>query len=395
MHIIEGGYSLDHLYDCIIVGAGPGGSSLAAKLAKNGFDVLLLDKSKFPRYKVCGGGLTKRASEKMPVDPSPIIRDKVNTFIVAEGSKEKYVIEQKNPFLYMVMRDELDQMLVIHAVSCGATFLTNMNVQKVIEHKGFVVVKTSQQMFYGRFVVGADGIHSTVAKQVGLMTDRKKVAALEMEIYCKKNIIEHFNNKIVIDYKSVPNGYLWVFSKGLHISVGIQSHKLSHEEIAPILQSFIRSYKMDGMVLSEKGSFFSEGGRRDRIVTRKTALIGDAAGLVDSFMGEGIYYALWSAELLANRLITEFKQNSSVLVSYQQDVHTKIIPELKLFEYLGRELYNSPQIADNILSHSPKLISVALEVLEGNRRIESIYKKNINSTVGSHFFSNRGQKIKK
>lgn len=113
---------MTHIYDCIIVGAGPAGSSLGANLANAGIDVLLLDKSTFPRYKVCGGGVTKRALQKMPIDISTIIRDEVNTFVIANGKKEKQVIKQTTPFVFMVMRDELDELLVNYAIKCGVTF---------------------------------------------------------------------------------------------------------------------------------------------------------------------------------------------------------------------------------------------------------------------------------
>lgn len=82
------------IYDVIIVGAGPGGSSLAAKLAETGFHVLILEKQSFPRYKVCGGGVTKRALLKMPIDSTPIIRDQMTSLITVEGN---CICQLKNP----------------------------------------------------------------------------------------------------------------------------------------------------------------------------------------------------------------------------------------------------------------------------------------------------------
>lgn len=366
---------MSHMYDCMIVGAGPGGSSLAAALAKAGLDVLLLDKSKFPRYKVCGGGITKRASLKMPIDISPVIRDKVNTFIIAEGKKEKHVVKHKTPFIYMVMRDELDQLLANYAIDCGVTFKSGAAVKMVEEHMNYVVVKTRTDMFAGKFLVGADGVHSTIAKQVGLMTDRRKAAALEHEIVCNDEMMSYFKNKVVVDYQSVPNGYLWVFPKGRHLSVGIGSYTLNHEEMSPILRSFIDLYQLDGEVISEKGSFLSAGGKRHRLITERTALIGDAAGMVDSFMGEGIYYALWSAELLSCRLVDIFNHQSHTLAPYQKDIDKLILPELQAFDYLGRKFYKSPRAAEFLLTYSPKLLTMAIEVLEGNRGFDGFYKK--------------------
>lgn len=172
------------IYDVIIVGAGPGGSSLAAKLAEVGLHVLILEKQSFPRYKVCGGGVTKRALLKMPIDITPIIRDQITSLITVEENHDIQEFKHKTPFIYMVMRDELDQLLAKHAVDCGEELKEDSFVKKVVEHGGGVEVFTRDEKYSGRYLVGADGVNSIVAKQVGLMSERRKALALEYEFRC-------------------------------------------------------------------------------------------------------------------------------------------------------------------------------------------------------------------
>lgn len=227
---------------------------------------------------------------------------------------------------------------------------------------------TRSKSYLGKYLVGADGVHSPVAKQVGLMTSRDKSLALEYEVLCDQEKLMHFKNKLIIDYRHVLNGYLWIFPKGDHLSVGIGSNTCKHDEMASILESFIASQDIDGEVISAKSAFLSVGGRKQEIITLRTALIGDAGGLVNSLTGEGIYYALWSAELLANQLIAIHANHSRTLIPYQEDVNTIILPELQAFDRLRKRFYKAPKTNGFIITHSQKFLSTALEVLEGNRR---------------------------
>src|ERR671917_50798 len=73
-------------YDVIVVGAGAGGSTAASRLAEAGASVLLADKARFPRDKPCGGGLTMRAVRNCPIDPTPVVEDRVDVAEVREGA---------------------------------------------------------------------------------------------------------------------------------------------------------------------------------------------------------------------------------------------------------------------------------------------------------------------
>lgn len=376
------------IYDVIIVGAGPGGSSLAAKLAEAGLHVLILEKQSFPRYKVCGGGITKRALLKMPTAITPIIRDQITSFVTVEGNHDIQEFKHKTPFIYMVMRDELDQLLAKHAVDCGVELKEDSFVKKVVECGGGVEVFTRDEKYSGRYLVGADGVNSIVAKQVGLMSERRKALALEYEFRCDQATNAKYKNKFIIDYTSVPDGYIWIFPKNGILSAGIGSYSLSRKLMSKYLLSFLDHQEMSGDLLSAKGSFLSAGGTRQPIMTQRTALIGDAAGLVDSFAGEGIYYALWSAELLSDHLIKSIRDRySEAFLTYQRDVDLTIMPELSTLDQFGRKFYKNPKLMQKIVSRFPKLLSLVFDVLEGKRDYSKLYKKfNIVKSYG-HFLN--------
>ncbi|MCF6094717.1 geranylgeranyl reductase family protein [Microaerobacter geothermalis] len=364
-----------HIFDVIIVGAGPGGSCLAAKLAQGGYDVLLLEKCSLPRYKVCGGGITKRAFNKMPIDISSVIRDEVDTFEVELNGENQRVFRHGNPFVFSVMRDELDYLLVNYAISCGADLKTGAFVKDVVEHEDKVIVTTRDQVYEARYVVGADGVNSLVAKQVGLMAQRRKASALEYEIQVDDLELEKYKGRIVIDYGIIPYGYAWIFPKKNHLSVGIGSYTFAHQEMPKLLMKFMSRRQLSGKFLSAKGSFLSAGGVQQPIMTNRVALIGDAAGLVEAFAGEGIYYAIWSGELLYERLKESLDGNAEAFLRYQLDVDAQILAELKIIERMAHLFYQNTRMAHQVITRFPQLMTFGFEVLEGTVSYKAMYQR--------------------
>lgn len=317
------------IFDVIVIGAGPSGSKLAAKLAENGINTLLLEKCTLPRYKVCGGGITRRALKKMPINIDSIIRDEIRTLELRIEGDQIIQFHQEEPFIFSVMRNELDFLLANYAVKCGVTLLTDETVKHIDEMEDLVKVETENETFYGKYVTGADGVNSLVARKTGLMKNKKKAAASEVELNVNDSILERNKSCITIDYGVVKNGYAWIFPKGDHLSVGIGSFSQDHQTMLPLLKKFMT---INNLYIEKdekvKGSFLSAGGKRQKVTSKRIALIGDAAGLVEPFGGEGIYYALWSADLLFRRLKSALQGDTNALQLYQYDVDQLIISEL-------------------------------------------------------------------
>lgn len=364
---------MNKIYDVIVIGAGPAGCQVAAKLADNGFNTLLLEKCSLPRYKICGGGVTKRALDKMPINIDSIVKDEITTLEVSLDGKQNKVFQHHEPVVFSVMRNDLDFLLANYAKKCGATLLSNVTVKHVEEIENHVKVDTDDQTYYGKYVVGADGVHSLVARKAGLMQDKKTAAAYEVELIASDKTLDYFKGRIMMDYGIVPYGYAWVFPKGQHLSVGIGSYYGDHQALLPLLYKFMSynnlQFEKDEKV---KGSFLSVGGDQHNVIANRIALVGDAAGLVEPFGGEGIYYALWSADLLFERLKEALEGNEKALELYQKDIEQLIIPEFKSIARCAAIFYKKTTITHQILSLFPQVVQVGFDFFKGESSHQSL-----------------------
>ncbi|NIR25922.1 MAG: FAD-binding protein, partial [candidate division Zixibacteria bacterium] len=167
--------------DIIIVGAGPGGSSAAAFLAGQGFSVLLLDKDRFPRDKVCGDALTPKALywlEVLGCADSVLERTKS---CLTQGSvfiNDEHVLTSTFPrntgypwFSILLKRKDLDHILVHHAVSKGVHFIPDCKAAKLQQESECMSVEAEtpegMRTFRARLVIGADGANSLVSRAIG------------------------------------------------------------------------------------------------------------------------------------------------------------------------------------------------------------------------------------
>src|SRR5437764_3045331 len=118
-------------FDAIVVGAGPGGSVTAHRLATAGASVLLLDRARFPRDKPCGGGLTVRALKELPVSVNPVVEAEVDRFEFGFRSRRRFERASAEPLVMMTQRRRLDAHLAEQAAAAGAEFRDGVRVTSI------------------------------------------------------------------------------------------------------------------------------------------------------------------------------------------------------------------------------------------------------------------------
>jgi len=303
-------------YDVIVVGSGPAGATAAYCLGAAGRRVLVLEKAHLPRYKACGGGLSVRMlASHFPFAFDPVIEARVRR--VAFGLGDRLVhVPLTDDAVCTVMRDRLDAYILDHA---RADVLQDIVVDRVIEGPDTVrVIGKDGRAFEGRFVVGADGANSTVARSVGLRRGKTTAAAIEVEAPASPEVLRRFGDALCFIFGEVPFGYLWIFPKAEHLSVGIGALRPRPGQLQATLRRVMARYGVSFDDVPLHGHPIPIYLRKERLATRRVALVGDAAGLADPVTGEGIRLAIKSGRLAAAAI------EANALDRYERDVFRQI-----------------------------------------------------------------------
>jgi len=325
-------------YDVTIVGAGPAGSTAAKFLSEKGFKTLLIDKEKFPRDKPCGGGLPIRVLLRYPyIANEKIIEAYSSSGTVFSPSLQHQIeINKDTPLLATVLRKKFDFELVKYARESGTIFQEGTPVSAVqISNDNARVILNQGTGIDSEIIVGADGAHSSVAKNTGLrkMGTKPGVCILQ-EFEVDEKIMDDYFKKtrhcyIHSRFRSVT-GYGWVFPKKEHLNIGfgvIQVNKNQEEKLHLLdcYHDYIAHLKQTGLIPQHLKEVPVKGGALPTRPLEKTygnrlLLVGDAGGFINPLSGEGLYYAMTSGKLAAETITEALEKNSTTeefLSNYQ------------------------------------------------------------------------------
>ena len=290
-------------FDVAIVGAGPAGSTAAYRLASAGKRVLLVDKARFPRDKPCGGGVTLRAARLLPFSVEPVVEDVVTRVEIGLRYRSSFTRTAREPLVYMTQRRRLDEFLLRKAEEAGAVVREGATVDA--------------RELDARFVVGADGCNGSTAKQLGLGGGIGHGVALEANFPHDAR----FARTMVLQVALLPGGYGWVFPKAEHVNVGVGGDESEGPRLRAALRRMCEEYGVDPDAASDTRGYRLPLRSASTVLARgDAALIGDAAGLVDPFSGDGMYEAFLSARLVADAIL------AGDLQSYPAAVERRIAP---------------------------------------------------------------------
>jgi len=293
---------MDHLnpyYDLAVVGAGPAGCHLAAKAARAGCKVILFD-PKAPWEKPCGGGITHKAWSKFPILSSPRLRrNEVFTSIQITSNGRFFIVDQGHP-LFIVSRKDLAKLMLDEANEAGVIH-HRLQVSKIETWGPNVRLTAGRETFFAGFVAGADGVRSLVRSTfIGDLPKQRVLYAIS-QLYEGKP-----EDSMIIRITPFP-GYVWSFPRLDCLGVGagsIESGRNLKAEIEKFMNDFYPGRKQIGPI---QGALLPYMAGRETYCEKRTgdgwALIGDAAGFCDTLTGEGILYAVWSADLLADAFL--------------------------------------------------------------------------------------------
>ena len=325
-------------YDVIISGAGPSGATAGILLAQKGLRVLVLDRKQFPRFKLCGGLLTWKTQEFLSrvFGIGPGYLKKHNAL---EACTQKYGLgmnrlpritgRMRYPFL-LINRSVYDNMLVRRLVSAGAVFRSPETVKDIDPESSRVVLGNGERI-RASFIIGADGALSTVRRKLagrGIVHppwSRQSALALEMHVCRSKN---DFPEYPCIHLGQVPSGYFWSFPGREKQCLGLGSNVIRNgNELKEIFNKCCAIMGVNVPVKNLKAHVLPYGDFEPRPGVQNILLCGDAAGLADPLLGEGIFYAHYSAMLASRAVLRSWKQPENAAKEYfalMQEVVTEM-----------------------------------------------------------------------
>ena len=363
-------------YDTIVVGGGPAGASAALGLARAGARVLLLERRRLPRYKACGGCLSRRVRDLLKCDLSGLIEEQITSLTFTCRGRDPIRANFTEPMAYMVWRDRFDQALCMRAAEAGADLQDEEPVRAVRQVGSRIEVDLDGRREIADFLIGADGASGIVARD--LFPDRPQPGAvgLDGDLPLAGPAEAAMKGRVVIDVGRAPCGYCWVFPKRHVASVGVMVGRRAAKRASGCLEAFLGSGSF-GERKAERthGALIPiHPGRSGPLHRGRALLAGDAAALVDPFMGEGIYYAIQSGQLAAAAILQAARDGGD-LIGYETAISAEIAPELEAAGEISRQAHRFPWLWFKLLKRRRGMIDHFRKVLTGEENYRSFARR--------------------
>jgi geranylgeranyl reductase family protein len=379
----------EHTADVIVVGAGPAGSTTAYYLAKVGLDVLLLEKTAFPREKVCGDGLTPRATKQlvaMGIDISEEAGWLRNRGLRIIGGGVRLELDWPELASYpdyglVRKRDDFDEQLARQAQKAGARLYERCNVGAPItdDRTGRITgvhaklgEEKKEVTFHAPLVVAADGNSTRLSLAMGLhrREDRPMGVAVRTYFTSPRHDDDYLESWLELWDRRGPQdrllpGYGWIFGMGdgtSNVGLGVLNTSSAFKELdwREILKAWCASmpedwgYTPDNMTGPIRGAALPMAFNRQPHYTKGLLLVGDAGGLVNPFNGEGIAYAMESGRIAADVIV----QAHARATPAQREIALRRYPQVLKDTYGG--YYNLGRAFVKLIGN-PKVMQIATQ----------------------------------
>jgi geranylgeranyl reductase family protein len=368
-----------------ILGGGPAGAFAAEQLASAGLDVLVFDE-KLAWEKPCGGGLTYKAYSQYPflIENSTPKRLIAETTLAASYGGE-VSLKLDDPVL-IYSRLDLNRMLLERAERAGAQ-IEKARVLEMSRYGQGWRLRTNSGMAHADFCIVATGARNALAEVGTELTPEDTMSALGY-------YVPGDQNRIDIQFLPRLEGYIWVFPRCGHLSVGI----CGKGEPASSLRKRLEQYLTERGIAWKGAAFYSHllpslsaaSWEKNRVAGEGWMAVGDAAGLVDPVTGEGLYYAIRSADLAVRALLSDVGEPAERAGQYRQSLRRDFAADLEFGSrlakrvFLGRFLFGSvPARMVQFSRRSPRFSAIIQDLFAGKQPYLGLKRRLLENLNGS------------
>jgi geranylgeranyl reductase family protein len=373
-----------------VLGGGPGGATAAERLAASGLRTLLFDE-KLAWEKPCGGGITYKAYSEFPYlldndTPKRQVRDAVIS--AHKVGEAKLVLDR--PLLIYSRRD-LNGMLLQRAEKAGAE-IEQTRVTGIERSESGWRLATKSGTARADFLVVATGARNPLRNVGTEYCAADTMSALGYYVPAEQDRID-------IQFLENLEGYIWVFPRAGHLSVGICGKGAS----AQVLRQRLELYMEEHGLSRKDAAFYSHmlpsletaGWRKNRVAGPGWLAVGDAGGMVDPITGEGLYYAIRSGDMAGQMVINDAHDPSAKPAAYQRAIAHAFAADLEFASllakrvFLGKFLFRTvPQRMVGFMQRSPRFRELMMDLFAGTQsygELRSRVLRNLNGTIQGIF----------
>jgi geranylgeranyl reductase family protein len=367
-----------------ILGGGPAGAFAAERLAMAGVKTVLFDE-KLAWEKPCGGGLTWKAYSQYPFLQDNDTPKRVVTETVLAAPNSKPVTLSLDRPLLIYSRYDLNGMLLDRAERAGAQ-IEKTRVLSMDRTSNGWNLRTKSGSLDADYCILATGARNPLRGFGTELTPQDTMSALGYYVPGDRD-------NIAIQFLPSLEGYIWVFPRCGHLSVGI----CGKGEPAAALRIRLERY-MDEQGISTKGATFyshllpcldTPAWKQNRVAGDGWLAVGDAAGLVDPITGEGLYYAMRSADLATQSILGG--PDDTAGVAYRKALRRDFVHDLEFGSRLANRVYHGTFLFGAVTSRmvqftrlSPKFRDVMQDLFAGTQPYVGLQKrlfKNLNGSL--------------
>ena len=355
--------------EVMIVGSGPAGTAAALDLVRAGREVLWLDRPPGARAKPCAGGLTPKAAARLRADVSPVVRERTPVIRMSWRGHRASDFRGSDDVCLLTHRPELDAWHRELALAAGAVITPVRRLLRVRQDGQGVSLtalddQDGERTWRARWLIAADGAHSPVRRLV--LGQNAVPVAVALEGLLAREECRRWPG-MQFDFGEVAGGYGWLFPKGDHMNVGLYGWHPGVTLSQPSLLAYARRTLGSDALTHIQGYPIATHGDQVPLSAGRVLFAGDAAGLAEPLLGEGIYGALLSGQQAAVATLDE-----DAARVYQR-LMARWRLELRHTRSLTRLFYGTLPLSFGVLTHllkSPLMEGAAagLTLVQSKRR---------------------------